>query len=235
MRRFWRGDSHTVPSLATRIAGSSDLFGQFPDETRSVNFLAAHDGLTLADVTAYKRKHNLANGENGHDGHGENFSWNHGQEGETPAPGIRAKRLDDVKAMLAILFVSRGTPLLTAGDEFGRSQKGNNNAYAQDNKITWLDWSKRDRALEDFTAELAAFRNRHPALHSVMLLSGRALEGAEMPDVFWFRADGQAMDTGSWSMGRADSSALPFRLAHPANKRRTMLQLSSTATRAGCR
>lgn len=201
VRRFWRGDSHTVASLATRIAGSSDLFGQFPDETRSVNFLAAHDGLTLADVAAYKRKHNLANGENGHDGHGENFSWNHGHEGETPAPGIRAKRLDDVKAMLAILFVSRGTPLLTAGDEFGRSQKGNNNAYAQDNKITWLDWAKRDRALEEFTADLAALRNRHRALNAVTLLSGNAADGAELPDIFWFRADGQAMDTGSWEYG----------------------------------
>lgn len=211
VRRFWRGDSHTVASLATRIAGSSDLFGQFPDETRSVNFLAAHDGLTLADVTAYKRKHNLANGENGHDGHGENFSWNHGHEGETPAPGIRAKRLDDVKAMLAILFVSRGTPLLTAGDEFGRSQKGNNNAYAQDNKVTWLDWKGRDKALEEFTADLAALRNGHRALNAVTLLSGNAADGAELPDIFWFRADGQAMDTGSWEYG--ESRFLGFTLS----------------------
>jgi glycogen operon protein len=214
VRRFWRGDPHVLPALATRVAGSSDVFGHFPDDSRSTNFLAAHDGFTLADLTAYRRKHNLANGENDHDGHGENFSWNHGHEGETPAPGIRAKRHDDVKAMLAILFVSRGTPLLTAGDEFGRSQKGNNNAYAQDNKITWLDWAKRDLELEAFTAELSTLRNRHPALHSPLLLTGRAMDGADMPDIQWFRADGQHMETANWE--DSENRFLGFVLSVPA-------------------
>ncbi len=198
VRRFWRGDPHTLGALATRLAGSSDYFGKWPSSSRSVNFLAAHDGLTLHDVTAYKRKHNLGNGENDHDGHGENFSWNHGSEGETPAPAIRAARLADVKAMLILLFVSRGTPLLTAGDEFGRTQKGNNNAYAQDNKITWLDWPGRDVELEKFTASLSALRSNHPALCSLALLSGESKDGAVSPDVFWFRADGNEMQNTDW-------------------------------------
>ena len=174
------------------------MFANHPGATRSVNFLAAHDGLTLHDITAYKRKHNLANGENDRDGHGENFSWNHGHEGETPAPGIRAKRIDDIKAMLAILFISRGTPLITAGDEFGRTQRGNNNAYAQDNKVTWLDWAHRDIELENFTAELSAMRHRHWALQSDHLLTGRPLADGREADIVWFRADGLPMETANW-------------------------------------
>ena len=201
VRRFWRGDRHTIGALATRLSGSADLFGRWPAATRSVNFLAAHDGLTLHDVTAYRRKHNLANGENDHDGHGENFSWNHGAEGDTPAPGIRAARLADVKAMLMLLFVSRGTPLLTAGDEFGRTQHGNNNAYAQDNKVTWLDWAKRDVDLEDFTAKLSALRNKHPALSSAALLSGQRRDCEEHADVLWFRPDGEPMQAEQWEYG----------------------------------
>ncbi len=198
IRRFWRGDPHTLGDLATRLAGSSDFFGHWPAITRSVNFLAAHDGLTLHDVTAYKRKHNIGNGENDHDGHSENFSWNHGHEGDTPAPGIRAKRIADVKAMLILLFVSRGTPLLTAGDEFGRTQKGNNNAYAQDNKVTWLDWKGRDTDLEDFAANLSALRQSHPVLSSLKLLSGRKPHGQDYADVQWFRADGEPMLEQDW-------------------------------------
>ncbi len=216
VRRFWRGDPHTLGDLATRLAGSADLFGRWPDSTRSVNFLAAHDGFTLHDVTAYKRKHNLANGENDHDGHGENFSWNHGAEGETPAPGIRAARLADVKAMLMLLFVSRGTPLLTAGDEFGRTQHGNNNAYAQDNKVTWLDWAKRDVELEDFTAKLSALRSKHPALASTALLSGRLRDGQDHADVLWFRPDGEPMQGADWE--NASNHFLGMMLAAPGAK-----------------
>jgi glycogen debranching enzyme len=201
IRRFWRGDPHTLGALATRLAGSADFFGRWPATTRSVNFLAAHDGFTLHDMTAYKRKHNLANGENDHDGHGENFSWNHGAEGDTPAPGIRAARLADVKAMLMLLFVSRGTPLLTAGDESGRTQHGNNNAYAQDNKVTWLDWARRDTELEEFTAKLSALRRGHRALASLSLLSGQRRDGKDHADVQWFRADGAPMQPPDWESG----------------------------------
>ena len=142
IRRFWRGDRDMVGALATRLAGSSDVFGKSAANTRSVNFIAAHDGMTLADVVAYERKHNEANGEANRDGHNENLSWNNGAEGETGDAKIIEARRRDVKALLSTLFASRGTVMLTAGDEFGRSQKGNNNAYAQDNEITWLDWAE---------------------------------------------------------------------------------------------
>ncbi|MBB3860371.1 glycogen operon protein [Novosphingobium hassiacum] len=154
VRRFWRGDGG-VGVLATRIAGSSDVFGK---RCRSVNFLAAHDGFTLADGLAYKERLNWANGESNRDGHGENFSWNNGIEGETQDPQVLARRAAYARALLGTLFVSTGTILLTAGDEFGRSQRGNNNAYAQDNPITWVGWERRDRALEAHVFELAHWR-----------------------------------------------------------------------------
>ncbi len=198
VRRFWRGDPHTLGALATRLAGSSDFFGHGAQDTRSVNFLAAHDGLTLADVTSYRRKHNYANGEDNRDGHGENFSWNHGVEGDTLAPAIRARRKEDVKAMLALLFLSRGTPMLTAGDEFGRTQHGNNNAYAQDNETTWLDWDKRDADVEAFAVTLSQLRAKHPALMSSGLLTGHAPHDASVPDVSWFRGNGEAMTSRDW-------------------------------------
>ena len=147
VRRFWRGDARHG-----RDAGDAAcwLVGYFWPErrarkTRTVNFIAAHDGMTLADICAYERKHNEANGEQNRDGHDENFSWNNGVEGETANTEVTAQRERDVRALLATLFASRGTIMLTAGDEFGRTQKGNNNAYAQDNELTWLDWAGRDR------------------------------------------------------------------------------------------
>ncbi len=159
VRRYWRGDREVGSgALATRVAGSSDLFGPV---TRSVNFLAAHDGMTLADVVAYDRRHNEANGEGNRDGHHDDCSWNAGSEGPCDDADVRFLRLRDLKAMLATLFVSTGTIMLTAGDEFGRTQGGNNNAYCQDNATTWLDWANRDKALEDFVASLARERASH--------------------------------------------------------------------------
>ena len=159
MRRFWRGDKEVgIGRFATRIAGSSDIFG---NKTRSVNFLAAHDGLTLADVVSYNDRHNQANGEDNRDGHHENFSWNHGTEGISDDPELIDARLRSLKAMLATLFASAGSIMLCAGDEFGRSQTGNNNAYCQDNQTTWIDWERRDRSLEDYVAHLASMRARH--------------------------------------------------------------------------
>lgn len=155
VRRFWKGEAG-VDVLATRIAGSSDIFGK---QCRSVNFLAAHDGFTLADGLAYEQRHNWANGEDNRDGHGENFSWNNGVEGETGNAKVLDARAGFARAMLGTLFVSTGTIMLTAGDEFGRSQRGNNNAYAQDNAITWVDWEKRDLALESYTFALSAWRH----------------------------------------------------------------------------
>ena len=159
VRRFWRGDSRTAGVMATRLMGSSDIFSG--TASRSVNFLAAHDGFTLADLVRYRDRHNLANGEDNRDGHGENFSWNYGVEGPSSDPVLVEMRAKILRALLTTLFASRGAIMLTAGDEFGRSQKGNNNAYAQDNEITWLDWAGRDRDLEDFVAALSKFRHDH--------------------------------------------------------------------------
>ena len=184
VRRYWRGDRGAVGNLATRLAGSSDFFGgEGIGATRSVNFIAAHDGMTLADMTAYEHKHNEANGEDSRDGHDENFSWNHGVEGPSGDARILAARRDDLHALLATLFLSRGTILLTAGDEFGRTQRGNNNAYAQDNEITWLDWVGRDKALEDFAAGLSRLRTSL---------------GLDAPDFFEPAGGGDGMATAEW-------------------------------------
>ena len=191
VRRFWRGDPHSVGDLATRLAGSSDIFGGHGrTHSRSVNFIAAHDGFTLADLTAYGTKHNAANGESNRDGHNENISWNNGIEGPSDVPAIQAARRADVKALLATLFASRGTIMLTAGDEFGRSQRGNNNAYCQDNEIGWIDWENRDPELEAHTAALARIRAACPALSDPMLI-GEA-------DAEWLTFDGREFDDEEW-------------------------------------
>ena len=195
VRRFWRGDGGMVGAVATRLAGSSDIF-QGGSTTRSVNFIAAHDGMTLADVTAYERKHNEANGEDNRDGHDENLSWNHGVEGPTDDPEILARRLSDVRAMLATLLLSRGTILLAAGDEFGRTQRGNNNAYAQDNAITWLDWAGRDRDLETFVASLSALRRR-AGLDRQSFFGAPGGDGGDV--VEWLRTDWTEMSEAGWN------------------------------------
>lgn len=189
VRRFWRGDG-SAGELATRIAGSADIFG--PGDTRTVNFLAAHDGFTLADLVSYAERHNRANGEDNRDGHGDDLSWNNGVEGQSDDPAIRQRRGDDLRALLATLFASRGTIMLTAGDEFGRTQQGNNNAYAQDNPIGWVDWQNRDRDLEDFVAALAAFRatNRLDAVAPYANADWRALDGEVMTPGRWHDAPG---------------------------------------------
>jgi glycogen operon protein len=184
VRRFWRGDE-SVGLLASRIAGSADVFGE--QQCRSVNFLAAHDGFTLADTVSYAERHNWANGEQNRDGHGENFSWNNGVEGPSTDPAVNALRAADLRALLGTLFASTGTVMLTAGDEFGRSQQGNNNAYAQDNALSWIDWSPRDIALEDYVAELAAWR------------AARADWFRQFPRAGdWLAADGRPMTTRDW-------------------------------------
>lgn len=183
VRRFWRGDGG-IGDVVTRIAGSSDIFGP---ATRTVNFLAAHDGFTLADTVAYAARHNEANGEDNRDGHAENFSWNSGTEGPTDDAATLGRRRADARAMLATLFASTGTILLTAGDEFGRTQQGNNNAYAQDNPITWLDWAGRDQELEDFVTGLAAARAAHRDHFKSFPQDGhwRDAEGRDMTPSKW--------------------------------------------------
>ena len=191
VRRFWRGDAGMLGRFATRLSGSSDIFGG--TATRSVNFIAAHDGFPIADLVAFEQRHNHANGENNRDGHGENISWNNGVEGPSDDPAIVETRRRDIKALLSTLFLSRGTIMLTAGDEFGRTQQGNNNAYAQDNSITWLDWDNRDRELERHSRALASLRAASPELSAVDMLSD--------DDVEWLDEDGHGMTAARWENG----------------------------------
>ncbi|MIL09135.1 glycogen debranching enzyme GlgX [Salmonella enterica subsp. enterica] len=207
-RKFWRGDAGMTGALATRLAGSSDVFARDGQaSTRSVNYIAAHDGFALADIVAYEKKHNQVNGEKNRDGHNDNLSWNNGAEGATRNADIQAARKRDMRALLATLFASRGAIMLTAGDEFGRTQQGNNNAYAQDNMMSWLDWQGRDRDLEDYVSRLAAARfgsrDSGPSaspLSQVAFLSGQ-LDGSDLPDVAWLAETGQAMTESAWSDG----------------------------------
>lgn len=199
VRRFWRGDGGMVGQLATRFAGSADIFaGRFRPLSRSVNFVIAHDGFTLADLVAHVAKHNGANGEDNRDGTNDNASWNHGVEGPTDDPAIRAARRGDVRALLATLILSRGTPMLAMGDEVGRSQAGNNNAYAQDNALSWFDWQGADRDLAGFTAGLIACRKSHPVLTREAPLTGGPVDETGIPDVVWLRPDGGALADWEW-------------------------------------
>ncbi|TCK29049.1 glycogen operon protein [Ancylobacter aquaticus] len=185
-RHFWRGDQGVAGELATRLAGSSDIFaGRHRPLSRGINFVTAHDGFTLADLVAFADKRNEANSEHNRDGTDNNVSWNHGVEGWTDDAAVNAARRGDVRALLATLLVARGTPMLTMGDECGRSQAGNNNAYAQDNELTWLDWSKTDAALADFTARLVKLRLAHRALRGEAPLTGRPVDGSGIADVDW--------------------------------------------------
>jgi glycogen operon protein len=190
IRRFWRGHG-SVAALATRLSGSSDIFGRGEaGETRTVNFIAAHDGMTLADITAYAHKHNEANGEHNRDGHDENLSWNHGVEGASDDPVVLDARRRDIKALLGTLFASTGTIMLTAGDELGRTQRGNNNAYAQDNEISWLDWEHVDAELLEHTQTLSRFRRAF-----IQPCAAAFLSDAE---VTWQRPDGSAFTERDW-------------------------------------
>ncbi|MVA24783.1 glycogen debranching protein GlgX [Agrobacterium vitis] len=192
MRRFWRGDDGLTGEMATVLAGSSDIFSRNGStHTRSVNFIAAHDGFTLLDLVSYADKHNEANGEDNRDGHSDNHSWNNGTEGETGDPDILAARKRDCIALLSTLFVSKGWVMLTAGDEGARSQRGNNNAYCQDNAITWLDWSVLDADLVAHTGRLAALRRRFPALADPGFFTGNG-------DVSWIDASGLTMSVETW-------------------------------------
>jgi len=198
VRRFWRGDGGMLGDLATRLAGSADLFAAKRRASRSINFVVAHDGFTLADLVAYDAKHNEANGEQNRDGSDASYSWNNGAEGPTGDPGIRAARLRDQRALLATLLVSRGTPMLAMGAELGHSQGGNNNAYAQDNPTSWLDWAAAEPTLQSFVARLTALRQAHAALHADRFLSGAATDATLLPDVAWRRADGQPLSPDDW-------------------------------------
>ncbi|MFK7745150.1 MAG: glycogen debranching protein GlgX [Roseobacter sp.] len=195
VRRFWRGDAHGAQDLGARLLGSA---GEFDRAGRrawsSVNFLAAHDGFTLADMTAYNKRHNEANQEQNQDGHNSNYSDNCGVEGPTDDPKILARRTRRQRNMLATLFLSQGTPMILAGDEIAHSQAGNNNAYCQDNPIAWIDWDKGDDDLCAFVEALSCFRRAHPAVRQTRFLHGstRACDG--LPDVEWLDFAGMPLN-----------------------------------------
>jgi glycogen operon protein len=199
VRRFWRGDAGMTSDLAKRLLGSAERFDHSGrSATASVNMLTSHDGFTLADVTSYSVKRNLANGEDNRDGHSENHSDNMGVEGPTDDPRIQGARALRRRNMLATLFLSQGTPMLLGGDEIGNSQGGNNNAYAQDNPTGWVDWSNPDASLASFVGRLAAIRRQHPVLRQRRFLHAKTRSVDGLPDVIWRRPDGHVPRPEDW-------------------------------------
>jgi len=205
VRSFWRGDDVGVSELAFRLSGSSDLYqhnGRRP--YASINFVTAHDGFTLNDLVSYNHKHNEANGEDNRDGENHNLSWNCGIEGPTDEPNVVALREKQKRNFLATLFLSQGVPMLLGGDERGRTQGGNNNAYCQDNEISWLRWelSERDERLLAFTRQLIQLRKEHPVLMRRRFFQGRRIHGTQIRDIAWFQPDGSDMSDEQWQNGK---------------------------------
>jgi len=202
MRSFWKGDGGYAGEVGYRLTGSSDLYendGRRP--YMSINFITAHDGFTLRDSVSYNDKHNFNNLENNRDGHHDNRSWNHGIEGETRDPEIKKLRARQMRNLLATLLFSQGTPMICGGDEIARTQRGNNNAYCQDNEISWYDWNltEENRQMLDFTKKIIRIRREHPALHRTKFFQGRQIRGSNVRDIIWYRPDGGEMDDEDWS------------------------------------
>jgi glycogen operon protein len=202
VRDFWRGRPGTLGEFGYRLAGSSDLY---QDDGRrpyaSINFITAHDGFTLTDLVSYNNKHNEANGEGNRDGSDDNRSWNCGVEGPTDDPEVQALRTQQRRNMLATLFLSQGVPMLLHGDELGRTQRGNNNAYCQDNELSWVDWSSADQELAAFTAALIAMRRAHPVFRRRRFFAGRPIRGGDdLRDIAWFTESGKEMTGHDWEV-----------------------------------
>ena len=202
MRRYWKGDFGVLPDFASRLAGSSDIYhrhGRRPHA--SINFITVHDGFPLADLVSYNHKHNDANGEHNRDGTDDNASWNCGAEGPSSEPAILALREKQKRNLIATLLLSLGVPMLLAGDEFGHSQGGNNNAYCQDNEISWIDWSRRTErnvAFEAFVASVIKLRREHPAFQRDTFFTGRPRPGSDRKDIAWYTPAGIEMADRNW-------------------------------------
>jgi glycogen operon protein len=203
VRRFWRGDEGQVAMLASRLTGSSDIFpnhGRRP--TAGVNFITAHDGFALRDLVSYERKHNEANGEHNRDGTDNNLSWNCGVEGPSDDPAVRALRLQQMRNLLATLMLSQGTPMLLAGDEFGHTQQGNNNAYCQDNPLAWPDWARladgEGAALHRYLRRLLRLRQRHGVFRRDRFFTGQIIPSSGHKDITWLNADGSEKQAADW-------------------------------------
>jgi isoamylase len=209
VRGYWKGDGGQIGELAYRITGSSDLYARSGRKPyASINFVTAHDGFTLHDLVSYNQKHNEANGEENHDGTDNNRSWNCGAEGPTDDPAINALRNQQKRNFLATLLLSQGVPMLLAGDSIGHTQHGNNNAYCQDNEISWIDWevlnkdSEEDH-LQTFVRKLIALRARHPVFRRRNFFLGRAIKGVGIKDILWLRPDGREMTDDQWNQENA--------------------------------
>jgi glycogen operon protein len=201
VRDYWRGRDQTVPELASRLTGSSDLYehtGRKP--WASINFVTCHDGFTLRDLVSYEHKHNEANLEDGRDGTDDNRSWNCGVEGPTDDPEVNRVRRRQQRNFVVTLLLSQGVPMMLAGDEIGHTQYGNNNAYCQDNDVTWLDWEHADRDLLGFVRRVGALRRRHPVFRRRRWFQGKPLHGEGASDIAWFAPTGEEMSDADWSV-----------------------------------
>jgi isoamylase len=209
VRDYWRGEGRSLGEFARRFTGSSDLY---EDDGRkpfaSVNFVTAHDGFTLRDLVSYNGKHNDANGEGNNDGESHNRSWNCGAEGPTDEDGVNALRARQQRNFLTTLLLSQGIPMLLAGDELGRTQQGNNNAYCQDNELSWFDWDHVDDGLLEFTRRVIHIQAEHPVFRRRRWFKGRPLRGAGVSDIAWFRPDGAEMSDQDWAECHAKSFAV---------------------------
>ncbi|MBV9293158.1 MAG: glycogen debranching enzyme, partial [Frankiales bacterium] len=208
VRDFWRGESATLAEFASRLTGSSDLYAETGRRPfASVNFVTAHDGFTLHDLVSYNEKHNEANGEDNNDGESHNRSWNCGVEGETDDVEVVALREQQKRNFLTTLLLSQGVPMLLHGDELGRTQNGNNNVYAQDNPLSWIDWERaRDfDFLTAFAARLSQIRREHPVFRRRRFFRGRPVHGTELEDIGWFTPSGEPMSDEDWDSGFAKS------------------------------
>ena len=209
VRDYWRGQQAALADFGFRFTGSSDLYqsdGRRP--YASVNFITCHDGFTLEDLVSYNEKHNEANGEDNRDGESYNRSWNFGVEGPTDDPEVRALRDRQKRNLLTTLLLSQGVPMILGGDEIGRTQRGNNNAYCQDNAISWYDWEHRDPDLQAFVARLIQLRRSHPVFRRRRWFQGRQIHGEELTDIAWLKPDGGQMTQQDWQNGFARSLAV---------------------------
>ncbi len=209
IRDYWIGADSMLGEFAERLTGSSDLYlDDYRKPTASINFITAHDGFTLNDLVSYNEKHNEANFEDNNDGESHNRSWNCGVEGPTDDEEINALRSRQKRNLLATLFLSQGVPMIVAGDEYGRTQQGNNNAYCQDNEISWLDWAAKDESLLQFTKQLIAFRKEHPTFCRRKWFQGMPIKGVGLEDIAWFLPEGNEMEDSHWQHDFARSLAV---------------------------
>jgi glycogen operon protein len=233
VRRFWRGDSGMLPEFAKRIHGSSDIFehgGRRPSS--SINFVASHDGFTIADIVSYNSRHNLANKENNNDGHSGNYSFNHGAEGITYDPAILAIRNRQKRNLLATFLLSQGTPMLLAGDELGRTQRGNNNAYCQDSEISWVNWSEMtldDWTLKNFVRHVIRLRQRLSLLRCPRYIHDPSEDEAQNLNIVWLNRDALPMTESDWHA--SDNYSLAWMLESTSPQRECILTLFNADSR----